>query len=510
MMTASPTSPDTAASSSSSSTEESNYVLEHRLQKRQHLEEKGILPYPYSFDRTHHAQELKEHYQTLEAGTETTNRVAVAGRVMASRNSGLFLDLQDESGKIQAFCHKESLPQAGLELLKSVDIGDWVGVVGTIRRTPRGELSVRANDLTMLCKALRPLPEKYHGLTDTEQRYRRRYLDMIMNEETRHTLKTRSLIIRSLRQYLDALAFLEVETPMLHGIAGGAAARPFVTRHNALDTDFFLRIAPELHLKRLVVGGFERVYEINRCFRNEGIDTRHNPEFTSLEVYQALVDYQAMMALTEQLVCKAVQEIHGTYQVPFGEHTLDFTPPWRQVDMLEAVKAKTGIDFTRFLEVASAKAQAKAIGIGLDEKGLSWGKVVSTVFEETCEADLIQPTHVIHLPKDISPLAKVHRSNPLVAERFETYINGWEVANGFSELTDPLDQRERFQQQMAEKHAGDAEAHPMDEDFCQALEVGLPPTGGVGLGVDRLVMLLTNSPSIRDVIAFPTLKPQKL
>jgi lysyl-tRNA synthetase class 2 len=382
-----------------------------------------------------------------------------------------------------------------------------VGFEGIIRRTKRGELTVDAIHITMLCKSLLPLPEKYHGLTDVEKRYRQRYLDLIMNEETRDTLRKRSLIIAHMRKFLIERGFLEVETPMLHPIAGGAAAKPFVTHHNTLDLDLFLRIAPELYLKRLVVGGLsEKVFEINRCFRNEGISPRHNPEFTSVELYQAYADYHDMMALTEELIASLCMAIHGTTDVTFFEHTLNFAAPWPRKSMIDLVKESTGVDF---MPLSQAQAFEAAKGMGIHPKKTDpWGKIIETVFGEKVEPNLIQPIHVIDLPKDISPLAKVHRSNPLLSERFESYVNTWELANAFSELTDPLDQQERFEDQLKAKESGDDEAHAMDHDFIAALSIGLPPTGGLGIGIDRLVMLLTNSPSIRDVIAFPTLRPR--
>ena len=351
-----------------------------------------------------------------------------------------------------------------------------------------------------------PLPEKFHGLTDVETRYRQRYVDMIINENVRKTFRTRSLIIQKIREYLTKQGFLEVETPMLHPQAGGANARPFITHHNTLDMDMYLRIAPELYLKRLMVGGLsEKIFEINRSFRNEGIDTRHNPEFTMMELYQAYVDYNEMMALTENMIASIAQEVLGTMKIQYGENEIDLTPPWDRKTMLGSIKEATGIDFNTIFTVEDARSKAKSIGIHADDCD-NWGQVVERVFEEKIEPSLIQPVHIIDYPRDISPLAKVHRDNDRLTERFETRINGWEVANAFSELTDPIDQRMRFEAQMQAKAAGDEEAMPIDEDYICALEHGVPPMGGLGIGIDRLIMLLTNSPSIRDVIAFPTLK----
>ena len=499
----------TPSSSAALFSGDAHYTVESRIRKRETLKASGVNPYPYSFKRSHSAQALHEQYEALEAGIETTDVVQVAGRIMAIRNSGMFLDVMDTTGKIQVFCHKESVQADQLPLLKLLDVGDIVGVSGTIRRTPRGELSVRTSTIAVLSKSILPLPEKYHGLTDVEVRYRQRYLDLIVNEESRNTLRKRSKIIMSLQMYLNEHGYLSVETPMLHTIAGGASARPFLTHHNTLDMPLFLRIAPELHLKRLIVGGLsDKVYEINRCFRNEGISTRHNPEFTSLELYEAYVDYTDMMRLTEALVQHACQTVNGSLQVEFQGKTIDFSSPWREASMCDLVAEHAGVQFLEFPEPEAARQQAKASGIEVEE-GTLWGKVVEAVFGQKVEHLLIQPTHVTDLPKDISPLAKVHRSNPLVAERFETYVNGWELANAFSELSDPEDQQHRFEAQMAERDSGDDEAQPMDEDYVLALAYGMPPTGGLGIGLDRLAMLLTNSPSIRDVILFPTLRPRK-
>ncbi len=486
-----------------------NQIRQTRIQKLTDLADKGVNPYPYSFDKTISAKALQEKYAQLEAGEETTDVYSVAGRVMAIRNTGMFIDLQDDSGKIQIFSHKENVSEEQMKVLKLIDIGDIVGFTGTVRRTPRGELSIKTTDLKLLSKTLLPLPEKHHGLTDVEIRYRQRYVDLIMNEEVRETFRKRSLIIQKIREYLTSRGFLEVETPMLHPQAGGANARPFITHHNTLDMDMYLRIAPELYLKRLMVGGLsEKIFEINRSFRNEGIDTRHNPEFTMMELYQAYVDYNEMMKLTENLISTVCQEVNGTMKIKYGEHEIDLTPPWDRKTMIGAIKEKTGIDFADCFTVEDAKEKAKSLGINPDECE-NWGQVLDLIFEEKVEPGLIQPVHIIDYPRDISPLAKVHRDNDRLTERFETRVNGWEIANAFSELTDPIDQRMRFEAQALAKANGDEEAMTIDEDFITALEYGMPPAGGLGIGIDRIVMLLTNSPSIRDVIAFPTLKKKE-
>ena len=481
-------------------------IRQTRIQKLADLADKGVNPSPYSFSKDANAADLQEKYKDLAAGEETEDVYSVAGRVMAIRNTGMFIDLMDDSGKIQIFSHKENLSEDQMKILKLIDIGDIVGFTGTIRRTPRGELSIKSTSLKLLSKSLLPLPEKFHGLTDVETRYRQRYVDMIVNEDVRKTFVLRSKIIQKIREYLTKQGFLEVETPMLHPQAGGANARPFITHHNTLDMDMFLRIAPELYLKRLMVGGLsEKIFEINRSFRNEGIDIRHNPEFTMMELYQAYVDYNEMMALTENLISSIAQDLLGTMKIQYGENEIDLTPPWDRKTMLGAIKEYTDIDFNNCFSVEDAKDKAKSIGIDASECD-NWGQVLDLIFEEKVEPHLIQPVHIIDYPRDISPLAKVHRDNERLTERFETRVNGWEIANAFSELTDPIDQRMRFEAQARAKANGDDEAMSIDEDFICALEHGMPPAGGLGIGIDRIVMLLTNSPSIRDVIAFPTLK----
>ncbi len=486
----------------------SSRIRETRVEKMNALRDRGINPYPYKFEKSHSNEALQTHYKDLPAGEETADAVHVAGRVMALRNSGMFIDLQDSSGKIQVFCHKENLSQEAQQLLKLVDIGDMIGATGTIRRTPRGELSVKATGIEVLSKALLPLPEKFHGLTDKETRYRQRYLDLIMNEDTRDTLRKRSLIISAIRHFFLSRGFLEVETPMLQTLAGGAAARPFITHHNALDLTMYMRIAPELYLKRLIVGGLsEKVFELNRNFRNEGLSPKHNPEFTMLEAYQAYADYHDMMDLTEALVSTVAQEVLGTQVIEYQGQQINLAAPWARKSMIDAVKEETGLDFNAITLAQEAHQAARDIGLE-PEDTWTWGKTLEYVFEERVEPKLIQPTHIIDYPKETSPLAKVHRSDSRLVERFETRINGWEVANAFSELSDPIDQRARFESQLEARAAGDDEAHHLDEDYITALEFGMPPTGGLGIGIDRLIMLLTDSPSIRDVIAFPTMRPK--
>ena len=488
------------------STSSIDVIRQGRIQKAEDLRAQGINPYPYKFVKTASAKELQDKYKDLADGEETEDRYAVAGRVMAIRNSGMFIDLMDDTGKIQIFSHKQNIDPEQIKILKLVDIGDIMGFKGDIRRTPRGELSIKAVEFTILTKSLKPLPEKFHGLTDVETKYRQRYIDLIINEETRDTFRKRSLIIQKIREYLAERGFLEVDTPILQTVASGANARPFNTHHNALDMDMTMRIALELYLKRLIVGGVsERVYEIGKCFRNEGIDTRHNPEFTMIELYQAYADYNDMMELTENMVAFVAQEVLGTTKIKYGENEIDLTPPWDRKTMIGAIQEYTGVDFMTCNNLEEAIKLAESIDVYAEDCDC-WGKVIDQVFEEKVEPSLIQPVHIIDYPLEISPLAKVHRDNPRLTERFETRVNGWEIANAFSELSDPIDQRQRFEGQALSKANGDEEAMEIDEDFIEALEYGMPPTGGMGMGIDRLVMLLTNSQTIRDVIAFPTMK----
>lgn len=488
-----------------------------RLEKANQLRQQGFTPYAYRWEVSHHAADLQTKYADLPAGEEVEIEVSVAGRIMARRVFGklAFFTLQDETGQIQLYLDKKRFETtmagdaAAFDRLKQLtDVGDFLGVKGTIKRTEKGELSVYVNNYEVLTKSLLPLPDKWHGLTDVEKRYRQRYVDLIVNPEVRDTFRKRALITAAIRRYLNERGFVEIETPVLQSEAGGADARPFVTYHNTLEMDLFLRIATELHLKRLVVGGFERVYEIGRIFRNEGISTRHNPEFTSIEVYQAYGDYQDMITLVEALITEPAQEILGTLKITYQGQAIDLTPPWRRITMHEAVQEQTNLDFSQFQSLEEAKAAAKAAGIKDIDDCDSIGRLLNEAFEQKVEPTLIQPTFITEYPVEISPLAKPHRSKPGLVERFELFIVGRETANGFSELTDPIDQRQRFEAQAARKAAGDLEAHSVDEDFLTALEYGMPPTVGMGMGIDRLVMLLCDCASIRDVIAFPLLKPE--
>ncbi|MBU7586526.1 MAG: lysine--tRNA ligase [Nostoc sp. TH1S01] len=490
-----------------------------RLEKVDQIKQLGANPYAYRWESTHNAAQLQEKFADLASGEEVDLEVAIAGRIMARRVFGklAFFTLQDETGTIQLYLEKNRIQESMAEIdaeafnhLKQLtDAGDILGVKGTIKRTEKGELSVYVKQYTILTKSLLPLPDKWHGLTDVAKRYRQRYVDLIVNPEVRQTFRRRAQITAGIRRYLEQRDFLEIETPVLQSEAGGADARPFITYHNTLEMELYLRIATELHLKRLIVGGFEKVFEMGRIFRNEGISTRHNPEFTSIEIYQAYADYNDMMALTEGIITTVAQEVLGTLQITYQGETVNLTPPWRRVTMHDLVKEATGLDFNSFHTLSDAKAAAKNAGIpGVDE-AQSIGKLLNLAFEEKVETNLIQPTFVIDYPVEISPLAKPHRSQPGLVERFELFIVGRETANSFSELTDPIDQRERLEAQAARKAAGDLEAQGVDEDFLTALEYGMPPTGGLGIGIDRLVMLLTDSASIRDVIAFPLLKPEK-
>lgn len=475
-----------------------------RIDKMHKMSEMGIAPFGHKFEWTLHTKDVKDKVETLEpAETE----VKIAGRVMAIRGHGKtsFMDLVDKTGKLQLYVRKDVLGEEAYAVIKMMDIGDIIGVTGTVFTTHMGEVSLRVNKLEILSKSLRPLPEKWHGLKDIETRYRQRYVDLIANPDVRETFRRRSLIIQSVRHILDSQDFLEVETPILNTIAGGAAARPFITYHNALDAEMFLRIAPELYLKRLIVGGFERVYELGRVFRNEGIDIKHNPEFTSVEIYQAYADYKDLMKLTETIVAQTAQKVLGTMKITYEGQEIDLTPPWDVMSMVEAVKKYANVDFAGVTDVAKARELADSIHVAY-EPTYGVGKIINACFEEHVEDKLIQPVFITGHPKEISPLAKSNPDNPEFTDRFEGYIYAREICNGFTELNDPLDQRERFLKQVEERAQGDEEANMMDEDFVTALEFGLPPTGGLGIGIDRLVMFLTDSSSIRDVILFPTMK----
>lgn len=480
-----------------------------RLDKLEAWREKGIDPYKVTkFDVDAHAGDLQDEYKDLADGEVTERTVHIAGRIMSNRNSGMFMDLQDHTGRIQIFSHKQDLDDLSLETLKLYDLGDWVGVEGYVRRTPRGELTINAKKLSILSKSLQPLPEKHHGLSDIELRYRKRYVDLTVNEKSRETFKKRSQIIKAVRDVMDERGFMEFETPVLQSIAGGATARPFNTHHNALDIPLYLRIATELPLKKLIIGGVcDKVYELGRIFRNEGISVKHNPEFTSIETYEAFGDVEKAMELAEAIVingCKAAN--NGSTKVEFDGTEIDFAGPWPRRSMFDLVKEKTGLDFHTIESDEDARKACKEVGIPVEDS-YGWGKCLEAAFEEKVEAELIQPTHVTDHPKEISPLAKSYPDNPKVTQRFESFANGWEIANGFSELNDPFDQYERFKEQSGAREDGDDEAQMMDAEFVEALEFGLPPTAGLGVGIDRMVMLLTDSHSIRDVIAFPTLRP---
>ena len=486
---------------------EINEQMQNRIDKMHKIEEHGWRPFGHRFEWTHRSADVKEQFEAL---AEAEAEVKLAGRVMAIRGHGktCFMDMQDKTGRIQLYVRKDVLGEEDYSLVKMMDIGDTIGVTGIPFRTHMGEISIKVVKMEMLSKSLRPLPEKWHGLKDIETRYRQRYVDLIVNPEVRDTFVKRSQIIRSVREVLDSHDFLEVETPILNTIAGGAAARPFISYHNALDMQVYMRIAPELYLKRLIVGGMDRVYELGRVFRNEGIDNRHNPEFTSVEIYQAFADYRDMMDLTEEVVVKTALKVLGTTKITYEGVEIELASPWKRISMIDAVKEYSGKDFTNVTELEEARAIAKELNVAI-EPTFGIGKIINACFEEYVEDKLIQPTFITGHPKEISPLAKSNPDNPEITDRFEAYIYGREICNGFTELNDPIDQRERFLKQVEERANGDEEANMMDEDFVNALEYGLPPTGGLGIGIDRLVMFLTDSSTIRDVLFFPTMKPLK-
>lgn len=489
--------------------EDLNDQLLVRREKMQELREKGMDPFGKRFERTHSAQSIISEFDQFskEELEEKEATVKIAGRVMTKRGKGKagFAHVKDLSSQIQIYVRKDAIGEEAYDVFNMTDLGDIVGVAGTVFKTQVGELSIKVTHYEYLTKALRPLPDKFHGLKDVEQRYRQRYLDLITSPESQQTFVARSRIIQSMRRYLDEQGYLEVETPMMHSIAGGASARPFITHHNALDMELYMRIAIELHLKRLIVGGMEKVYEIGRVFRNEGISTRHNPEFTMIELYEAYADYQDIMRLTENLIAHIAKEVLGNTTVQYGEYEVNLEPQWRRYHMVDAVKEYTGVDFWKEMTDEEARQLAKEHGIEYKET-MQYGHIVNEFFEQKVEEKLIQPTFIYGHPVEISPLAKKNDEDSRFTDRFELFIVGREHANAFTELNDPIDQRERFEAQLKEREQGNDEAHEMDDDFIEALEYGLPPTGGLGIGVDRLVMLLTNSPSIRDVLLFPLMR----
>lgn len=489
--------------------EELNDQMLVRRQKMESLREEGIDPFGHRFERTHQSAELHELFdpRTKEELEELGLTASVAGRIVTKRGKGKvgFAHLQDREGRIQIYVRKDQVGDEPYDVFKHADLGDFFGVTGQIMKTDTGEVTIKPTEITILSKALRPLPDKYHGLTNVEQRYRQRYLDLISNQESFDRFTKRSKIISEIRRYLDGLGYLEVETPVLHNQAGGAAARPFITHHNALDIDLYLRIALELHLKRLIVGGMEKVYEIGRVFRNEGIDTTHNPEFTMMECYTAYTDYRDVMDLTEGIIRTVAEKTLGTTSITYGGSPVDLGSDFRRVHMADAVKEKTGVDFWQEMSIEQARQYAKEHNVEITD-AMAVGHILNEFFETFVEETLQQPTFVYGHPVEVSPLAKKNPEDPRFTDRFELFIVGREFANAFTELNDPIDQRERFEEQEREREAGNDEAHGVDEDFLEALEYGMPPTGGLGIGIDRLVMLLTDAQSIRDVLLFPTMR----
>ena len=490
--------------------EDLNELMKVRRAKLDELCEKGKNPFEIvKFDNKDNTKDIKQNYKESAEGEEAEPVVVtLAGRLMAKRGHGKasFCDLQDMYGRIQIYVKLDEVGAESYEEFKKFDIGDIIGITGYVFKTHMGEISVKVKEITLLSKSLRPLPEKFHGLKDTDLRYRQRYVDLIMNNDVKDTFVARSKIIKGIRSYLDNLGYLEVDTPILNTIQGGATARPFVTHHNTLDLDMYLRIAPELYLKRLIVGGFHKVYEMGRLFRNEGMDIKHNPEFTTFELYSAYEDYNDMMDLVEGLFSTLAMDVCGTTKITYQGTEIDLTPGWKRISMIDSIKEVTGADFNKVNTDEEAAELVKSLGINL-EGTITRGEAIALVFDEKVEETLVQPTFIIDYPIEISPLAKKKASDPRLVERFEVFIGGREYGNAFSELNDPIDQKERFMAQVAEREAGNDEANMMDEDYVQALEYGLPPTGGLGVGVDRLVMLLTDSYSIRDVLLFPTMKP---
>lgn len=491
---------------------ELNELLVIRRNKLDELRQLGVDPFGQKFERTHTADEILKAYSELstEELDEKSVKVTIAGRIMQKRGMGKasFAHITDLSGKIQIYVRKDAIEENQYSAFEILDIGDIIGVTGHVFKTKTGETSVKVTDMQVLSKSLYPLPDKFHGLKDVEMRYRQRYVDLIMSEDVKKTFVARSRIITAMRRYLDSKGYLEVETPTLHAIAGGAAARPFITHHNALDMQLYMRIAIELHLKRLIVGGLEKVYEIGRVYRNEGISTRHNPEFTMIELYEAYADYKDIMKLTEELIAHIAQEVLGTTKIDYQGQEVDLTPQWKRISMVDLIKEVVGVDFSRHMTDEEAHAIAKEHKVPV-EPHMTFGHIVNQFFETFCEETLIQPTFVTGHPVAISPLAKKNAADPRFTDRFELFIVAREHANAFTELNDPIDQRERFEAQLQEKEAGNDEAHEMDDDFIRALEYGMAPTGGLGIGIDRLVMLLTDSPSIRDVLLFPLMRDNR-
>lgn len=489
--------------------EELNDQLLVRREKLHNLREQGIDPFGKRFERTNATNELLSLYGEFskEELEEKEISVSIAGRIMTKRGKGKagFAHIQDLHGQVQIYVRKDAVGDEEYELFKTADLGDLVGIEGKVFKTNVGELSVKATGFTLLTKSLRPLPDKYHGLKDVEQRYRQRYLDLITSMESRETFVTRSKIIREMRRYLDDNGYLEVETPMMHAIAGGASARPFITHHNALDMELYMRIAIELHLKRLIVGGLEKVYEIGRVFRNEGVSTRHNPEFTMIELYEAYADYKDIMKLTENMVAHIAKQVLGTTSIQYGDYEINLEPEWTRLHMVDAIKEHSGADFWNPMSVEEARELAKEHNVEIKDT-MEVGHIINEFFEQKVEDKLIQPTFIYGHPVEISPLAKKNDEDPRFTDRFELFIVAREHANAFTELNDPIDQKERFEAQLKEREQGNDEAHMMDDDYIEALEYGMPPTGGLGIGIDRLVMLLTNAPSIRDVLLFPAMR----
>ncbi len=481
-----------------------NELLQIRRDKLEALKKKGRDPFIIEkVNISHYSQEILDNFQEME-GQEVT----IAGRLMAKRGHGKtsFINIQDKDGRIQVYVRQDAIGQEEYDFFNDYDIGDIIEIKGEVFKTNRGEISVKATQIRLLTKSLQILPDKWHGLKDPDLRYRQRYIDLIINEEVKKTFLIRTKAIRAIREFLDKRGYLEVETPILSTIAGGANARPFITHHNTLDIDMYLRIATELHLKRLVVGGFDRVYEIGRIFRNEGMSIKHNPEFTTIELYEAYADYNDIMEITENLIAHVAEKALGTTKIVYQGQEIDLTPPWQRLSMIDACKKYANVDFDGIETDEEAREIGKKLGLEVTPQ-MTKGHIISETFEEYAEQHLVQPTFITGHPVEVSPLAKRNPARPEITNRFEAFINTWEIANAFSELNDPIDQKERFMQQVAQRDAGDEEAHPLDEDFLNALEVGLPPTGGLGIGIDRVIMLIANAPSIRDVILFPTMRP---